>query len=100
MIIFYITCFLLSATTLGHTWTTTGKGYKWISGKGFVVDKENSQPDRRALYARIGFIYSTGKDLKPIESRVIKHYRNYTKRSFVEFPSDHAAVLTTFKLEN
>ena len=88
----------LSQNTLGYTWTTVGKGYKWTPGKGFEIDTENLQPERRGGYARIDFIYSTGKNLKPMRSQVIKHYKKNTQHSFLEFPSDHAAVLTTFKL--
>jgi exonuclease III len=88
----------LSKKTMGYTWTTVGKGYKYQPNVGFVVDTENFQPEHRGGYTRIDFIYSIGTALKPVKSQIITHYKNYTKRSFVEFPSDHAAVLTTFKL--
>ncbi|SMC57839.1 endonuclease/exonuclease/phosphatase family protein [Pedobacter nyackensis] len=41
---------------------------------------------------RIDFIYYKGKDLNPIESKVIDYHR-------VMFPSDHAAVMTIFQLK-
>lgn len=41
---------------------------------------------------RIDFIYYKGKDLNPIESRVIDYHS-------VMFPSDHAAVITVFQLK-
>ncbi|WP_183576084.1 LamG-like jellyroll fold domain-containing protein [Mucilaginibacter sp. X5P1] len=41
---------------------------------------------------RIDFIYYKGKDLNPIESRVIDYHP-------VMFPSDHAAVITVFQLK-
>ena len=89
----------ITKDTLGYTWTTVGIGYKYKSGQGFVPVKNNKEPEYREGYARIDFIYSLGEKLQPFKSKVIKHYKNYTKRSFVEFPSDHAAVFTEFKIK-
>jgi endonuclease/exonuclease/phosphatase family metal-dependent hydrolase len=41
---------------------------------------------------RIDFIYYKGKDLNPIESRVIDYHP-------IMFPSDHAALMTVFQLK-
>ena len=87
-------------TTLGYTWTTVGPDYTYISDKGFVPVKENSEPEYRDPYTRIDFIYSIGSRLKTNNSRVISHHSSETKRSFPEFPSDHAAVLTEFDLSD
>lgn len=86
--------------TLGYTWTTVGLGYKYISDKGFVPVKENPEPEYRDPYTRIDFIYSTGSRLKTNNSKVISHHSSQAKRSFPEFPSDHAAVLTEFDLDD
>jgi len=87
-------------TTLGHTWTTVGPDYTYISDKGFVPVQENPEPEYRDPYTRIDFIYSTGSRLKTNNSEVISHHSSETKRSFPEFPSDHAAVLTEFDVNN
>ena len=86
--------------TLGYTWTTVGLGYTYISDKGFVPVKENPEPEYRDPYTRIDFIYSTGSRLKTNNSKVISHHSSQAKRSFPEFPSDHAAVLTEFDLDD
>jgi hypothetical protein len=83
--------------TLGYTWTTVGIGYHWTREKGFYPVKENPDPERRGLYCRIDYIYSLGSILKPILSETIAHYPSVENRSFPEFPSDHAAVMTTFR---
>ncbi len=88
------------ATTLGYTWTTVGPDYTYISDKGFVPVKENPEPEYRDPYTRIDFIYSIGSRLKTNNSRVISHHSSESKRSFPEFPSDHAAVLTEFDVNN
>jgi len=88
----------ISTETLGHTWTTVGQGYMYESGQGFVPVDKNPQPEYRDPYARIDFIYYTGADLKAIDSKTILHHTSNLSRSFPEFPSDHGAVVTTFKL--
>lgn len=85
-------------STLGHTWTTVGMGYKYVSGQGFVPVKNNPNPQYRDPYARIDYIYSMGSRLEAIQSTVITHHPSQSRRSFPEFPSDHAAVLTEFKI--
>ncbi len=87
-------------TTLGYTWTTVGPDYTYISDKGFVPVQENPEPEYRDPYTRIDFIYSTGSRLKTNNSKVISHHSSQSNRSFPEFPSDHAAVLTEFDLDN
>ncbi|MEL7267469.1 MAG: hypothetical protein AAFP69_22035, partial [Planctomycetota bacterium] len=54
------------------------------------------RPQYRNPYARIDFIYSAGAKLQPTSSEVISLHPKQSKRSFPEFPSDHAAVLTEF----
>jgi hypothetical protein len=85
--------------TLGHTWTTVGQGYTYVSGKGFMPVEVNPNPKNRDPYARIDFIYSAGKKISAIKSRTIIHHYSNLSRSFPEFPSDHGAVLTTFRME-
>jgi len=86
--------------TLGHTWTTVGMGYQYVSGQGFVPVKNNPNPQYRDPYARIDYIYSMGLRLEAIRSAVITHHPAQSNRSFPEFPSDHAAVLTEFQIRN
>ena len=83
-------------TTLGHTWTTVGMGYLYKSGEGFIPVKENPEPQYRDPYTRIDYIYSMGSSLQIKSSKVITHHPSENERSFPEFPSDHAAVLTEF----
>jgi len=90
---------IITDTTLGHTWTTVGQGYTYVSGQGFVPVDVNPSPKYQNPYARIDFIYCTGKKIKPIKSRTITHHFSNLSRSFPEFPSDHGAVLTTFRME-
>ena len=85
--------------TLGHTWTTVGPGFVYEEGKGFVPVDNNPQPEYRDPYARIDYIYSLGTKLQPLSSRVISHHPSQPERSFPEFPSDHAAVLTEFSVD-
>lgn len=85
-------------STLGHTWTTVGMGYVYEKGKGFVPVEENPEPEYRDPYARIDYIYSIGPRLQAINSTVITHHPSQSARSFPEFPSDHAAVLTEFRI--
>ena len=85
-------------STLGHTWTTVGMGYQYVSGQGFVPVKKNPEPEYRDPYARIDYIYSMGSRLEAIHSTVITHHPSQSERSFPEFPSDHAAVLTEFRI--
>ena len=84
--------------TLGRTWTTVGTDYIYKSNDGFVSQdpKTHPHPEYRGLFARIDHVYSKGEKLIPTASKVIKHYKEHTLRSFPEFPSDHAGVLTTF----
>jgi exonuclease III len=89
----------ITEATLGHTWTTVGQGFTYESGQGFVPVAVNAQPQYQDPYARIDFIYSAGKKIKPLKSRTIIHHFSNTTRSFPEFPSDHGAVLTTFSIE-
>ncbi len=83
--------------TLGYTWMTVGKGFTYVSEKGFVPVEENPRPQYQDPYARIDYIYCKGKKLKPVKSEVITFHPSNSSRSFPEFPSDHAAVLTTFE---
>ena len=85
-------------STLGHTWTTVGIGYQYVSEKGFVPVKESPQPEYRNSYARIDYIYANGSRLETVNSTVIAHHSSQLERSFPEFPSDHAAVLTEFQI--
>ncbi|MFK7768168.1 MAG: endonuclease/exonuclease/phosphatase family protein [Mariniblastus sp.] len=85
-------------STLGHTWTTVGMGFQYVAEKGFVPVKENPEPKYRDPYARIDYIYSIGSRLEPQTSTVIAHHPSQSERSFPEFPSDHAAVLTEFRI--
>ena len=80
-------------STLGHTWTTVGTGYQYISGKGIVPVKEYPQPEYRDPYTRIDYIYALGSGFEAVRSRVISHHRSQAERSFPEFPSDHAAQI-------
>lgn len=86
-------------TTLGHTWTTVGMGYDYVKDQGFVPVQDNARPEYRNPYARIDFIYTLGAGLKTKTSHVISNHTSELKRSFPEFPSDHAAVLTEFVLK-
>lgn len=85
-------------SSLGHTWTTVGMGYVYKSGEGFVPVNRNPEPEYRDPYARIDYIYSTGAALQTTSSKVIKHHPTQSARSFPEFPSDHAAVVTEFQM--
>ena len=74
--------------TLGRTWTTVGMDYIYKSNEGFVSQdpKTHPHPEYRGLFARIDHVYSKGEKLIPTASKVIKHYKDYTQRSFPEFP--------------
>lgn len=85
-------------STLGHTWTTVGMGFVYRSDEGFVPVDENPQPQYRDPYARIDYIYSRGARLRPLMSTVMTRHPAESQRSFPEFPSDHAAVLTEFRV--
>lgn len=89
---------VITQETLGYTWTTVGQGFIYESDKGFVPIEKNTSPEYRDPYARIDYIYSTGKTINAIQSRTIVHHISNNKRSFPEFPSDHGAVLTTFEI--
>ncbi len=88
----------ISAETLGYTWTTVGQGYMYKSGQGFVPVDEQPEPEYRDPFARIDFIYATGERIEPVKSRTIVNHSSNLSRSFPEFPSDHGAVLTTFRV--
>lgn len=90
----------LDETTLGHTWTTVGQDYIYESGKGFVPTQNHPSPEYQDPYARIDYIYSFGARLQVLDSRVIRHHPEYPQRMFPEFPSDHAAVATRFRIAN
>ena len=85
-------------SSLGHTWTTVGMGYVYKKDEGFVPVDKNPEPEYRDPYTRIDYIYSKGPVLQATSSTVIKHHSTQTVRSFPEFPSDHAAVLTAFRI--
>ena len=89
----------LLGSTLGHTWTTVGMGFVYESEKGFVPVEENPKPEYRNPYTRIDYIYSIGATLRALSSTVITHHSSNTERSFPEFPSDHAAVVTEFSIK-
>ena len=83
-------------STLGHTWTTVGQEFMYEKNKGFVPVTQNPEPSYRDPYARIDFIYAAGERLETRLSTVVSHHDSRQSRSFPEFPSDHAAVLTGF----
>lgn len=91
----------ITKETLGYTWTTVGLEYTYESGKGFVPvkTKPHPEPQYRNPYTRIDYIYYTGNMLNAISSKTIIHHKSNNKRSFPEFPSDHGAVLTTFRIK-
>ena len=85
--------------TYGHTWTTVGMGFVYEADKGFVPVDENPEPKYRDPYTRIDYIYAYGRKLGIAESDVLTHHPSNPKRSFPEFPSDHAAVVTRFRVQ-
>ena len=87
--------------TLGRTWTTVGTDYIRKSNEGFVSQDPRliRIQEYQGLFARIDHVYSKGEKLIPTASKVIKHYKDYTQRSFPEFPSDRTGVLTTFLID-
>ncbi|NKB70825.1 MAG: hypothetical protein GKR89_27455 [Candidatus Latescibacteria bacterium] len=88
----------ITQNTLGHTWTTVGQGFAYHPDKAFYPVADNPEPHYRDPYTRIDFIYYAGQGLKPLDAQTIYHHPTNPSRSFPEFPSDHAAVLTTFAL--
>ena len=90
----------LSEQNLGHTWTTVGKDYRYQEGQGFVPVKDHPQPEYREPFARIDYIYCRGDALEILDSSVLRHHPAEPQRMFPEFPSDHAAVLTKFRIVN
>ena len=88
----------IKESTLGHTWTAVGKDYVYESGKGFVKTDNHPRPEYQDPYARIDYIYSKGK-LTTSQSRVIERHHDFPDRQFPAFPSDHAAVITTFQVD-
>ncbi|WP_178338836.1 endonuclease/exonuclease/phosphatase family protein [Arenibacter nanhaiticus] len=91
---------IITQETLGYTWTTVGFEFTYESDMGFVPIKTdtNPEPEYRNPFARIDFIYSTGENILPLNSKTIVHHSSNLNRSFPEFPSDHGAVLTTFQI--
>ena len=89
----------ITKETLGHTWTTVGQDFMYVPKKGFMPNTKKVVQNDRDPYARIDYIYSAGKNIRPVGSRTILHHSSNKTRSFPEFPSDHGAVLTTFKLQ-
>ena len=89
----------ISSDTLGHTWTTVGKDYRYESGQGFVPTTAHPQPQYQDPYARIDYIYSLGRGIRPTASTTLTRHPAYPDKQFPEFPSDHAAVVTTFRIE-
>lgn len=91
---------VVTEDTLGYTWVTTGPEWRYDSASDSFVPAtpEHSDVDYRGFYSRIDYIYSKGITLKPTTSRTIIHHRSNSVTSFPYFPSDHAAVLTTFTL--
>lgn len=90
----------ITPETLGYTWTTVGKDYWWNHKTG-TFDKVRSPEqvlDKRSLWQRIDYIFYRG-NLNAADAKVIKYYKNYKNTSFPAFPSDHAAVLTTFEMK-
>jgi hypothetical protein len=90
----------ISIETLGYTWTTVGQGFMYQTDQGFVPVDKNPEPQYRDPFARIDFIYSAGTDILPTDSRTIIHHSSNSSRSFPEFPSDHGAVLSTFRVKD
>jgi len=90
----------ITPATYGHTWTTVGMGWVYESDKGFVPTDNNPEPEYRDPYTRIDYIYSKGNKLQIAESETITHHPSNADRSFPEFPSDHAAVVTKFRLSS
>ncbi|MDX1364155.1 MAG: endonuclease/exonuclease/phosphatase family protein [Arenibacter latericius] len=90
----------ITQETLGYTWTTVGLEFTYESDLGFVPIKTDThpEPEYRNPFARIDFIYSTGENIIPLNSKTIVHHSSNLNRSFPEFPSDHGAVLTTFQI--
>jgi exonuclease III/predicted phosphodiesterase len=90
----------ITPATYGHTWTTVGMGWVYESDKGFVPTANNPEPEYRDPYTRIDYIYSHGKKLEVLESEVVSQHPSQDQHSFPEFPSDHAAVLTRFRVSS
>lgn len=90
----------ITQETLGYTWTTVGLEFTYDSDLGFVPIKTDThpEPEYRNPFSRIDFIYSTGENIIPLNSKTIVHHSSNLNRSFPEFPSDHGAVLTTFQI--
>ena len=88
----------VTRNTYGYTWTTVGPEFVYESDKGFMPTDDHPRPEYRDPYARIDYIYSLGKKLEVFDSKTISHHASRQDRSFPEFPSDHAAVMTTFRV--
>ena len=90
----------MTAESLGHTWTTVGTDYVYESNKGFVKTDAHPRPEYQNPYARIDYVYALGKQLETVDADVITRHHDYPTRGFPEFPSDHAAVITQFRVFN
>lgn len=88
----------ISTNTLGHTWTTVGTDYVYKPEEGFVRTDNHPRPQFQNPYARIDYIYALGKLLQVVNSEVITQHPEHQNRRFPAFPSDHAAVVSTFKV--
>ncbi len=88
----------IAADSLGHTWTTVGKDYVYESGQGFVPVTEHPRPEYQDPYTRIDYIYAMGEALEVVDSQVLTRHPAYPQRRFPAFPSDHAAVVTRFRI--
>ena len=90
----------ITTATLGYTWTTVGQGFMYQSDHGFVPVDRNPEPEYRDPCARIDYIYSAGSDIISTDSKTIIHHSSNSSRSFPEVPSDHGAVLSTFRIRD
>ena len=74
-----------------------------ISSYGTTYMRTNPSDPKTAIYARMDYIYSKGKGLRPVKSEAVNgaYHRPFVFRgeSYTCFPSDHGFVLTTFVLE-
>ena len=68
-----------------HINAATDPGYTW-------TPRAATSSDRYGIRDRIDYIYYRGEGLKPIFSRVLDYHP-------IMFPSDHAGVVTVFRLE-
>lgn len=88
----------ITADNLGHTWTTVGTDYVFERGGGFLAIDNHPRPEYQNPYTRIDYIYACGDKLQVTGSKVLRHHPKYPDQKFPAFPSDHAAVVTDFRL--